>query len=75
MIKSDVYDNFPIFFSIQLTKENLWEGVLKIKREFLTSVTSFFFKEQLPLVYWRQIDFNGTVNEIYDRFLGTLTDI
>ena len=33
------------------------------------------FKEQLSLLHWRHIDFNGTVNEIYDTFLKTLTDI
>ena len=31
IIKSDVSDHFPIFFSIQLTKEKLREGVIKIK--------------------------------------------
>ena len=40
IIKSDVSDHFPIFFSIQLTKEKLREGVIKIKKkEFLISVT------------------------------------
>ena len=34
-----------------------------------------FFKEQLSLLHWRHIDFNGTVNEVYDTFLKTLTDI
>ena len=33
------------------------------------------FKEQLSLLHWRHIDFNRTVNEIYDTFLKTLTDI
>ena len=37
--KSDVSDHFPIFFSIQLTKEKLQEGVIKIKKEFSVSVT------------------------------------
>ena len=39
IIKSDVSDHFPIFFSIQLTKEKLREGAIKIKKEFLTSIT------------------------------------
>ena len=39
IIKSDVSHYFPIFFSIQLTKEKLREDVIKIKKEFLTSVT------------------------------------
>ena len=38
IIKSDVSDHFPIFFSIQMTKEKLWEGVIKIKKEFLITV-------------------------------------
>ena len=32
IIKSDVSDHFPISFSIQLTKEKLREGVIKIKK-------------------------------------------
>ena len=70
----DVSHHFPIFFSIQLTKEKLGEGVIKIKRVFNNrNITSF--KEQLSLLHWRHTDFNGTVNEIYDMFLKTLTDI
>ena len=34
IIKSDVSDHFPIFFSIQMTKEKFREGVVKIKKEF-----------------------------------------
>ena len=37
--KSDVSDQFSRFFSIQLTKENPRKGVVKIKKEFLISVT------------------------------------
>ena len=36
------------------------------------NITSF--KEQLPLLFWRHIDFNGTVNDTYDAFPRTLTD-
>ena len=39
IIKSDVSDHLPIFFSIRLTKEKLQEGVIKIKKEFSASVT------------------------------------
>ena len=39
MIKSDVSDHFPIFFSIRSTKENLQEGAIKIKKGFSASVT------------------------------------
>ena len=39
IIKPNVSDHFPIFFSIQLTKEKLREGVVKLKKEFLISVT------------------------------------
>ena len=37
------------------------------------NITSF--KEQISVLHWRHIDFNGTVNEIYDTFLKILTDI
>ena len=39
LIKSDVSDRFPVFFSIRLTKEKLQESVIKIKKEFSASVT------------------------------------
>ena len=39
IIKSDIYDHLPIFFSIQLTKEKLKEGVIKIRKGFSVSVT------------------------------------
>ena len=39
IIKSDVSDHCPIFFSIQLTKGKLREGFIKIKKEFLITVT------------------------------------
>ena len=39
IIKSDVCDNFPIFFLIQLTRKKLRQGVTKNeKKKFLTSV-------------------------------------
>ena len=34
IIISEVSDHFAIFFSIQMTKKKLWEGVIKIKKEF-----------------------------------------
>ena len=39
IIKSDIPDHFPIFFSTRLTKEELQEGVIKIKKEFSASAT------------------------------------
>ena len=39
IIKSDVSDHFPIFFSIRLTKEKLQEGVIKIEKGFSVCVT------------------------------------
>ena len=33
IIKSDVPDHFPIFFSIQLSKRKLRKGVIKIKKK------------------------------------------
>ena len=32
IIKSDVSDHFPIFFSVQLTNKKLREGIIKIKK-------------------------------------------
>ena len=71
----DASDHFPIFFSIQTTKEKLRERVIKIKKEFLITVHITFFKEKLSLLHWRHVDFNGTVNETYDLLLRTMTHI
>ena len=79
ILKSNVSDHSPIFFSIQLTKEKLQESVLKIQKNVLSVTQSLSsFKEQLSLFHWRHIVFNGIewyVNEIYDMFLRTMTDI
>ena len=64
IIKSDVSDYFPIFFSIRLTKEKLQEGVIKIKKRVFSKRNITTFKEQLSLLHWRHTDFNGTMNEI-----------
>ena len=37
IIKSDVSDHFTKFFSMQLEKEKLRQGVMKKKKEFLIS--------------------------------------
>ena len=75
IIKSNVSDHFPIFFSIRVRKEKLQEGVIKTKKKVFTKRNITSFKEQLSVHHWRHIDFNGTVNEIYDTFFKTLTDI
>ena len=74
-IKSDFSDHFPIFSSVQLTKEKLREDVIKIEKRVFNNRNITTFKDQLSLLRCRHINFNGTVNEIYDTFLGTLTDI
>ena len=58
-----------------MTKEKLQEGVIKIKKKVFNNRNITSFEEQLSLLHWRHIGFNGTVNEIYDPFLRTLTDI
>ena len=73
--KLDVCDHFLIFFSIQQTKEKLPKGVWKMKQRVFNNCTITSFKEQLSLLHWRHIEFNGTVSEISDTFLKTLTDI
>ena len=61
IIKLDLSDHFSIFFSIRLTKEKLQEGVIKIKKNVFSKRNITSFKEQLSLLHWRHIDFNGTV--------------
>ena len=75
IIKSDVFDHFPVFFSIRLTKDKLQEGVIKIKKKIFNKRNITTCKEQLSLLCWRHIDFSGTMNEIYDTLLKTLIDI
>ena len=70
IIKSDVSDNLPIFFSIQLTKDER-----KALERVFNNSNIISFEEQLSLHHGRHIDFNGTVNVIYDTFRRILTDI
>ena len=58
IIKSDVSDHFPMFFSIRLTNEKLQEGIIKIKKRVFTKRNLTTFKEQLFLLHWRHTDFN-----------------
>ena len=60
---------------IRLTKDKLQEGAIKINKKVFSKCNIISFKEQLSLLHWRHIGFDGTVNEIYDTFLKTLTDI
>ena len=70
IIKSDVSDSLPIFFSIQLTKDER-KALERVSNN--SNITTF--EEQLSLHHGRHTDFNGTVNVIYDTFRRTLTDI
>ena len=70
IIKSDVSDSLPIFFSIQLTKDER-----KALERVFNNSNIISFEEQLSLYHGRHIDSNGTVNVIYDTFRRTLTDI
>ena len=70
IIKSDVSDSLPIFFSIQLTKDER-----KALERASNNSNITYFKEQLSQHHGRHTDFNGTVNVIYDTFRRTLTDI
>ena len=64
-----------MFLINTINEEKLQEGVIKVKKSVFSKCNITSFKEQLSLLHWRHIDFNGTVNEIYDTFLKTLTDI
>ena len=64
-----------MFLINTINEEKLQEGVIKVKKSVFSKCNITSFKEQLSLLHWRHIDFNGTVNEIYDTFLKILTDI
>ena len=55
IIKPDVSDHFPIFFSIRLTKEKLQEGVIKIikmvfSKRNITSIKELYFIEDILIL-------------------------
>ena len=64
-----------MFLINTINEEKLQEGVIKVKKSVFSKCNITSFKEQLSLLHWRHTDFHGTVNEIYDTFLKTLTDI
>ena len=66
---------FQYFPQIQLTKEKLRKGVIKISKTIFNLCNITSFKKQLPLLNWRRIEFNETAKETYDGFLRTMTDM
>ena len=72
IIKLIIFDHFPIFFLMQLTEKN---KMFKIFKKVFNQRNRTSFKKQLSLLHWRCVDFNGNANEIYEKFLRTLTDI
>jgi len=75
IIRNDMSDHFPIFFSINTSKNKPLQENIKIKKRDFNDTNIASFKEQLSFINWRHIDFNKDVNEIYDTFIKTFDDI
>ena len=74
IVKHDLSDHFPIFFSLNTSKLKKHEPVKVLRRDF-SEKNLKNFKEQLSLLHWQHIDLRKTANDIYERFIQTFTEI
>ena len=75
IIKNDLSDHFPIFFSINISKTKKQKEKMKIKKRVFNEKNISDFREQLSLLHWQHIDFNQNANKIYENFIQTFFDV
>ncbi|XP_065652985.1 uncharacterized protein LOC136080294 [Hydra vulgaris] len=75
IIKTDVSDHFPIFFSICVNLKKEKQGKVFIKKRLINNNNLNSFREQLSLVDWGYINFNDNINIIYDNFFKTFHQV
>ena len=75
IIESNISDHFPIFVAFNTSKtKNLPRKVI-FKKRIINKAKIAVFKEHLPLVNWRCINYHENVNDTYETFLKTFSDI
>jgi len=75
IIKTDVSDDFPIFFSISIDSKRVNNEKIEIKKRIYNNKNLISFKEQLSLIDWNHINFDSDINIIYSTFLKTFYEV
>ncbi|MBY0581213.1 MAG: endonuclease/exonuclease/phosphatase family protein, partial [Rickettsiales bacterium] len=75
IIKTDVSDHFPIFFSIKSDYRINKGGRVMIKKRVFNNNNLKSFKNQFLYEDWSHISFNDNINVIYDTFIRTFFKI
>ena len=75
IIKSDVSDHFPIFFSININTIIISQQEQTVKKRYFNTANLRSFKEQLSLLHWNQINALADANLVYDTFFKTFYEI
>ena len=74
IIKHDLSDHFPIFFSLNTSKLKKQEPVKVLRRNF-SDQNLKNFKDQLSLLHCQHIDLSKNANVIYETFIQTFAEI
>ncbi|XP_065651287.1 uncharacterized protein LOC136079476 [Hydra vulgaris] len=75
LIKNDVSDHFPIFFSINTDIEQLQIKKPIILKRCFSEVNIASFNEQLSLLHWKHINFSSEANVVYNSFFRTFYEV
>ncbi|XP_065658046.1 uncharacterized protein LOC136082563 [Hydra vulgaris] len=75
IIKNEISDHFPIFFSINIVPKLLPQQKQIFTKRFFNETSLKSFNEQLSLIRWTNIDFKSDANIVYDTFYKTFFDI
>ncbi|XP_065658943.1 uncharacterized protein LOC136083470 [Hydra vulgaris] len=75
IIKSDISDRFPIFFSIDIYAKILYNEKKSFKKRLFHNKNLESFKYQLSLVNWDIINFSEDINLIYKSFFKIFYEI
>ena len=75
IIKSDISDHFPIFFTIQTRKnQSKCQNLVYNKRE-SNEANKAAFKQQVSLLHWRHVSSQKDVSKMYKTFLSIFLEI
>ncbi|MBY0581188.1 MAG: hypothetical protein K2P53_05865, partial [Rickettsiales bacterium] len=75
IIKCDITDHFPIFFSTSISPVKISQQNLKFKKRFYTTENLKSFNEQLSLLHWKQLEVSTDANLVYNTFFKTFYEL
>ncbi|XP_065658222.1 uncharacterized protein LOC136082726 [Hydra vulgaris] len=75
IIKSDISDHFPIFFSINIKPKVLPNERTTFLKRFYNEANLLSFYEQLSLLHWKDINTSSDVNFAYNQFFKSFYEV